>query len=145
MPPASGYSATPLSRKLGFKSGFRCYTNVPLAEYRARFETLPDDLTFVAKPTAPLDFVHLFVVTFRDLVKRITAIHDLLAPSGMIWVSWLKKSSAIPTDVDETTIRDLALSMGLVDVKVCSVDDVWSGLKLVIPVKLRPKAIPRKH
>ncbi|MFO0938196.1 MAG: hypothetical protein U0798_16955 [Gemmataceae bacterium] len=145
MPPASGYSGTPLSRKLGFKSGFRCYTNVPLEEYRARFDTLPDDLTFLIKPAAPLDFVHLFVVTYRDLVKRITAIHNLLTPTGMIWISWLKKASGIPTDVDEGTIRELALSMGLVDVKVCSVDDVWSGLKLVIPVKLRPKSIASKQ
>ena len=75
----------------------------------------------------------------------VTKLHKLLAPAGMIWVSWPKKAAMIPTDVDEGVIREFALSMGLVDVKVCAVDDVWSGLKLVIPVKLRPKPTPRKR
>ena len=143
MPPSSGYSGTPLAKKLGFKPGFCCYTNEPLADYRTRFNSLPEGLTFVATPIAPLDFAHLFVMSFRELVKRVTNVRAVLAPAGMIWVSWPKKAAMIPTDVDEGAIRDLALSMGLVDIKVCAVDEVWSGLKLVIPVKLRPKSTPR--
>ena len=142
MPPTAGYSGTPLAKKLGFKPGFRCYTNEPIADYRARFASLPDDLTFLTKPASPLDFAHLFIISVRELETSVTKLHKLLAPAGMIWVSWPKKAAMIPTDVDEGVIREFALSMGLVDVKVCAVDDVWSGLKLVIPVKLRPKPTP---
>ena len=135
--PTAGYSGTPLAKKLGLKPGFRCF--VTEADYVTRFDELPDDLTFVAKPTAPLDFAHVFVASAADLTKRLTQLLPILAPSGMIWVSWPKKASKVPTDVTEDTIRDVCLPMGLVDVKVCAVDDVWSGLKLVVRVELRKK------
>jgi hypothetical protein len=86
--------------------------------------------------TDKLDFIHLFVKTEQDLAQ-LADLKSKLLPAGMIWVSWLKKSSGIPTDVTENDIRSLALNIGLVDVKVCAVSDIWSGLKLVIPVAQR--------
>jgi len=84
-----------------------------------------------------LDFVHLFVAGQADLISQLPKLKANIKPNGMIWVSWLKKSSGIPTDVTENDIRNLAIAIGLVDVKVCAVSDIWSGLKLVIPVAQR--------
>ena len=88
---------------------------------------------------APLDMVHVFAAGASALRKRLPACRDAIAPDGMVWVSWPKKSSGVATDVTETVVRDTALSLGLVDIKVCAVDDIWSGLKLVIPRDQRTK------
>ena len=136
MPNAAGYSGTPLAKKLGYQADFRCFTNEAEKEYRARFDKLPD-VTFLSKPVAPLDLVHLFVTGAKDLGKELRRFRPMIEPAGMIWVSWPKKASKVPTDITEDTIRELAFPLGLVDVKVCAVDAVWSGLKLVIRVALR--------
>ena len=88
----------------------------------------------VKDSSTKINFAHLFVKTRAELHKFLPELEKQLEPTGMIWVSWLKKSSKIPTDVTEDTIRDFALEIGLVDIKVCAVSDIWSGLKLVIPV-----------
>jgi hypothetical protein len=88
---------------------------------------------------APLDLVHLFATEAKALAARLRSYRKAIAPDGMIWASWPKKASGVATDVTETVVRATALANGLVDIKVCAVDDVWSGLKLVIPVKERGK------
>ena len=84
-----------------------------------------------------IDFAHLFVRSQKDLHSWLPKLRDQLVPNGMIWVSWLKKSSNVPTDVGENDVRTFAIEIGLVDIKVCAVSDIWSGLKLVIPVAKR--------
>ncbi len=143
-PSQAGYSGTPLIKKLGYKPG-QCalFVGVPEALLEVLDqpdfgwsravdgpESLPDD------PPA-LDVVHLFTRERAVLEAALPRLRALLRPAGMIWVSWPKKASKVPTDVTEDVIRELALSMDLVDVKVCAVDQVWSGLKLVIPVAKR--------
>ena len=136
MPKDAGYSGTPLAKKLGHKEGFRCYSTEAEQEYRSRFDLLPE-VTFLSKPQAPLDLVHLFVTDAKGLETQLRRFRPLIEPAGMIWVSWPKKASKVPTDITENTIRELAFPLGLVDVKVCAVDSIWSGLKLVIRVALR--------
>lgn len=105
--------------------------NAP-AGYDRTLGRLPLGITEPSRPgTGALDFVHLFTKSRAELAKTLKALMKPLAPAGMIWVSWPKKASKVPTDITEDVIRDVALPMGLVDVKVCAVDDVWSGLKLV--------------
>jgi Protein of unknown function (DUF3052) len=134
----AGYSGTPLAKKLGIKSGS---TLLPLnapREYRALLVPLPGDVSFVAKPPkAGCDIVHLFVASQADLARDLPKARKAMTADGALWVSWYKKAAKIPTDVTEDRIRDLALKTGLVDVKVCAVSDVWSGLKLVIRKLLR--------
>lgn len=86
-----------------------------------------------------LDFIHLFVKDQADLETALPQLKSQLAPAGMLWVSWPKRASRVKTDVNENTIRDYAVGLGLVDTKVCAINDIWSGLKLVIPLKDRPK------
>ena len=143
-PPQAGYSGTPLVRKLGFKPGQSALLigvpatvpeiiDYPDFGWRLDVETvesLPGDMP-------ALDVVHLFTKERAVLAAALPVLAGLIKPAGMIWVSWPKKASKVPTDVTEDVIRDLALSMDLVDVKVCAVDPVWSGLKLVIPVAKR--------
>lgn len=88
----------------------------------------------------PLDFVHLFTKSRTELEREMKRVSKMLAPAGMLWISWPKKASGVATDLTENIIRETGLALGLVDVKVCAVTDVWSGLKFVIPVKNRPKA-----
>lgn len=133
----AGYSGTPLAKKLGYKTGFRVFVENAPDTYRASLDPLPDDVTFLAKPADDLDLIHLFTDSGKELAAKLKRYQPKLKPAGMIWVSWPKKASKVPTDVTEGTIRDLALPLGLVDVKVCAVDDVWSGLKLVIRKRLR--------
>lgn len=137
----AGYSGTPLVKKLGIKAGsLVALLNEP-AQYFDWISPLPDDVKLIKKPGAkPVDFVHLFVKENKTYVSEVLRFKKALHPDGMIWISWPKKSSKVPTDLDENVIRDFALKNGLVDVKVCAVDDVWSGLKLVIPVKDRKKS-----
>jgi hypothetical protein len=128
----SGYSGTPLATKLSLKDGMRAW-----------FEGMPDSvfdeiakqglqLKELAAPQAPIDAAHIFVSERAPLAAKLAQLMPLLDRAGFIWVSWPKKASKVPTDITEDVIRDAALPMHLVDVKVCSVDDTWSGLKLVI-------------
>ena len=130
----AGYSDTPLVRKLGLKPGMRAAVIAPPQPYHQRLgspESPPLLLADAPLPT-PLDFLHIFTATRTDLECMLASARRALAPAGFVWVSWPKKSSRLPSEVTEDTIRDVALPLGLVDVKVCAVDEVWSGLKLCI-------------
>ena len=133
----SGYSGTPLLKKLGIKPGFRCYVHKPPPGYFDWLHPLPDDLDFRDKFVKGLDLIHLFAEDQQGMRALLLEGRKHVKANGMIWVSWPKKSSGVATDLDENKIRDFGLKSGLVDVKVCAVDDVWSGLKFVIPLKDR--------
>jgi Protein of unknown function (DUF3052) len=131
-----GYSGTPLPKKLGIKNGFRVQlTNAP-AEVRAELREALAECTAV-KQGDSLDFAMLFTKSRAELTNEFPRIGKLLAPAGMLWVSWPKKTSGVATDVDENVVRGIGLDAGLVDVKVCAVTEVWSGLKFVRRVKDR--------
>jgi hypothetical protein len=134
----SGYSGTPLWKKLGIKPGSRvCVLHAPPG-YDAWVSPLPQGASvFSRADERTCDIVHLFVNSFAALDRELGKARLLIRSNGAIWVSWPKKSAKIPTDVDENRIRTLALQGDLVDVKVCSVTDVWSGLKLVVRTHLR--------
>jgi hypothetical protein len=128
----SGYSGTPLAKKLGFNGGMRLWWEEMPDSVRAEIEAERLQLNLLASPEPPIDAAHIFVTERADLDAKLHELMPLLGPAGMIWVSWPKKAAKVPTDITEDVIRDVALPMHLVDVKVCSVDDIWSGLKLVI-------------
>jgi hypothetical protein len=134
---AAGYSSTPTAKKLGLKDGHRVCVLNPPKKYSDVIGRLPKDIALTDRLNHPADIVHVFVTRQADLTSRIQLMRKAIAPDGALWVSWPKKASKVPTDVTEDTIRSLALASGLVDVKVCAIDDVWSGLKLVIPVAQR--------
>ena len=133
----AGYSGTPLVKKLGLKPGMRvCFVNDP-EHLAALLGPLPDDVTLLSRPGRDMDYLHVFTKSARDLERRMPKLIERLAPAGMLWVSWPKKASKVPTDVTEDVVRGQALAAGVVDVKVCAVDEVWSGLKLVRRLKDR--------
>ena len=132
-----GYSGTPLAKKLGIGTGHRVWLAQPPADYRAMVAPLPDGVTFVSKPSTTTDVAHVFTTKRRELEKTLRTLRTALNPDAPIWVSWPKKSSKVPTDITEDVIREVALPLGFVDVKVCAVDEVWSGLKLVVRKELR--------
>jgi hypothetical protein len=131
----AGYSGTPLVQKLGIKPGFKMIVVNEPEGYWDWISPLPEGVVSSAK--APIDFIHLFVTSKKKYETEVLKLRDKLKPEGMIWISWPKKASKVETDMDENIIRDFALKNKLVDVKVCAVNEVWSGLKLVIPVKDR--------
>jgi hypothetical protein len=133
----AGYSGKPLMQKLGLKPGFCLFVDGAPASYDEIVGPLPDDIRIAARLKPPLDVVHIFATKAAVLRKKLPACREAVAPDGMVWVSWPKKSSGVVTDVSENVVRDTALALGLVDIKVCAIDDVWSGLKLVIPRNLR--------
>ena len=135
----AGYSGTPLPEKLGLKP-----------EFRIAFFQLPGDVKTTLKDSlsacrlikdgrAELDFAMIFIRSQAEMKEQFLKFSRQLAPAGMLWVSWPKKSSGVACDMNENDIRDIGLAIGLVDVKVCAVNDVWSGLKFVIPVKHRKR------
>jgi hypothetical protein len=134
---SAGYSATPLVRKLGFKPGMRVrYVAAPDA-FADLVGELPDGVQVLERTAADLDLALLFVTERRELERGLAALQPKLRPAGMIWVAWPKRASKVPTDVSEDVVREVALPRGLVDVKVCAIDGVWSGLKLVVRKELR--------
>lgn len=132
-----GYSATPLSKKLGLKRGARVLTKDAPEAYRDWLAPLPPEVSSSARLRGSVDIVHAFAVERRTLGRALPAWIPRIAPAGAIWISWPKKSSKVETDIREDTVRELALPLGLVDVKVCAVSEVWSALKLVIRRELR--------
>jgi Protein of unknown function (DUF3052) len=134
----AGYSATPLARKLGFKGPMTVCTIDAPRDYREWLEPLEPGVGFSTKVAKPLAAAHFFTTREADLAKGLASLRKLLEPAGFVWISWPKKSAKVATDVTEDTIRRVALPMGFVDVKVCAVSDVWSGLKLVIRKSERP-------
>ena len=135
----AGYSGKTIVQKLGIKPGFRIFVDGVPAAYGDIVGELPDEVTIVSRPKAPLDVVHLFATEAAGLAGRLRKYRDAIVPDGTIWVSWPKKASGVATDLSDVVIRDTALKLGLVDIKVCAIDDIWSGLKFVIPKDLRPK------
>src|ERR1700733_8327849 len=132
-----GYSGTPLPKKLGIKNGFRTFFIGLPADVLAVLQLALKDCVRVPENKAPLDFVILFGSSRMQLEKEFSRTAKVLAPAGMLWVSWPKKSSEVKTDLDENVVRGIGLKAGLVDVKVCAVTEIWSGLKFVRRVKDR--------
>jgi len=128
----AGYSKTPLAQKLGIKAGMKAVVLRAPAGYRQWLAPLPERVSFTEEAVAGSEFVHLFVTERRTLEKELKRLRKLLADAGMLWVSWPKKSSGLASDITEDVIRDVCLPLGFVDVKVCAVDDTWSGLELMI-------------
>ena len=133
----AGYSPTPLVQKLGIKPGARLLFVGAPAGYARTLGALPPGVVPVKILRGPLDFVQFFTTSRNALETKFAALAKALAPAGMLWVSWPKKAAKVETDVTEEVVRAIALKGGLVDVKVCAVDDVWSGLKLVRRLKDR--------
>lgn len=129
----SGYSGTPLARKLSLKDGQRVWWENMPDSVRGEIEAEGLVLDLLEAPVPPIDIAHIFVTVREDMEAKLNALRPLLAPSGFIWVSWPKKASKVPTDITEDGIREVILPhTDLVDVKVCAVDATWSGLKLMI-------------
>jgi hypothetical protein len=139
--PMAGYSGTPLVKKLGIKAGTRIFTESAFSGYPKLLGPLPADAMFVPRLTADTDIIHLFVTKKSDLAKALKSLRVRIRDEAAIWVSWPKKASRMPTDITEDTIRAVALPLGFVDVKVCAVDEVWSGLKLVIRKEQRKQRL----
>jgi hypothetical protein len=133
----AGYSGTPLAKKLGLRPGSRVVVSDAPPNYAALLEPLPDGVRFDAAASEATDLVHAFCTRRDELEARLAAWRRQIRPDAMVWVSWPKKPAKVPTDITEDTIRAAALPLGFVDVKVCAVDEVWSGLKLVIRKALR--------
>ena len=133
-----GYSGTPLPKKLGIKPGMSIAVLTAPQDIDAILGELPDNVTVSHRLTGHRDLVLIFITRQADLASRLPALIDAIAPNGMIWVAWPKRVSKIETDMTEDIIREIVLpNSGLVDVKVCAIDQVWSGLKLVIRKELR--------
>ncbi|HEU4870046.1 MAG TPA: hypothetical protein VFT08_04285 [Pyrinomonadaceae bacterium] len=135
----AGYSGTPLPKKLGLKESSRiALINAP-KDFARELGELPPDAQIVTRVTKPIDIALLFVLTERALLRDFDKLAKKLASNGMIWVAWPKKASGVATDLSEQRVRTIGLDSGLVDVKICAIDEVWSGLKFVIRLKDRPK------
>jgi hypothetical protein len=136
----AGYSGTPLAKKLGIKEGFKVYLVKAPAQYRALLAPLPASVRFTSTANSSTNLVHAFATERSALARLLNTLRKELSHEASIWVSWPKKSSKVPTDITEDAIREVALPLGFVDVKVCAVTEVWSGLKLVVRKELRAKA-----
>ena len=128
----AGYSGAPLVKKLGIREAMQVVVLNRPAGYEELLGTLPEGASIASRPRGEMAFVHLFVTSAADLGATLKRLRKTIARDGVIWVSWPKRASKVATDVTEDVIRAIALPMGFVDIKVCAVDDVWSGLKLVI-------------
>jgi len=133
----AGYSGTPLAKKLGLKEGDLVSVLSAPAGFRKLVEPLPERVRFVAKFDPAARVVHLFATRKAELAKTLALCRKSLEPDAVIWVSWPKKAAKLDTDITEDVIRAVALPMGLVDIKVCAVDETWSGLKLMLRKELR--------
>ncbi|MEQ1763746.1 MAG: DUF3052 family protein [Pyrinomonadaceae bacterium] len=141
----AGYSGTPLAKKLGMKPGMTVVVVGFSGDYSELVSPVPDGVEIAALDTLPngrvsasaVDLLHIFTNSRDELFGLLDSARDVIKQDGAIWVSWYKKAAKLPTEITEDTVRDAALPMGLVDVKVCAVDEKWSGLKLVIRKELR--------
>lgn len=131
MASVAGYSGTPLVQKLGVKPAFRIKTKNAPRNYARLVAPLPEGARISRSFRDDVDLWHLFTRSRAELARQLPLCLDELRPGGMIWVSWPKKSSRVTSDVTEDTVREIALPLGLIDIKVCAVDEVWSGLKVV--------------
>ena len=135
----AGYSSTPLAKKLGIKEGSRIGLVNPPKNLETELGELPDGAEFVKRLTASLDIILFFVLTERALARDFTKLAKKLVSNGMIWIAWPKKSSGVTTDLSFDSVQRIGLDAGLVDVKICAIDDIWSGLKFVYRLKDRAK------
>jgi len=134
----AGYSGTPLAKKLGFKEGFRvAFINEP-SEFLEEIGSLPEGIVFAAPTAHKVDLIMLFVKERSELAKKFSIAAKRLAPAGMLWIGWPKRASGVATDLSENIVREIGLAAGLVDIKVCAIDETWSGLKFVIRLRDRP-------
>lgn len=129
---SAGYSVTPLAKKLGIKEASLVQAVNAPEDYEAMLDPLPPDVTIVENAASPVEMTHLFTNSRDELFSELARLRNLIRQDGAIWVSWYKKAAKLPTEITEDTIREAAFPLGLVDVKVCAVDERWSGLKLVI-------------
>jgi hypothetical protein len=132
-----GYSGTPLARKLGILEAAEVVVVGAPAEYMKWLEPLPPGVRFASEVGKGTRLVHLFLTERSELARRLLGLRTAMCPDAAVWVSWPKKSSKVPTSITEDVIREIALPMGYVDIKVCAVSEVWSGLKLVVRKELR--------
>jgi hypothetical protein len=128
----AGYSGTPLAQKLGIKPSSIVVAIDPPENYRKLLAPIPSGVNFATRPVGNSKFVHLFVKERRALAQHLQSLRQKIAEDAAVWVSWPKKSSGVATDITEDVIRVVALPLGFVDIKVCAVDETWSGLKLMI-------------
>jgi len=133
----AGYSGTPLAKKLGIAEGSKVHVVGAPKNYRVLLEPLPANVRFVSSFDTFTDIVHHFAAQKSELAKALAAYRKKLDPAATVWVSWPKKTAKVPTDITEDVVRAVALPLGFVDVKVCAIDEVWSGLKLVVRRELR--------
>ncbi len=134
----AGYSGTPLARKLGFKEGFRAGFVNPPKGFQKELDNLPDNVEIVVRRLPKqLDLIILFTDSQRSLKSEFKNLARKLARNGMLWIAWPKKASGVATDLSGNSVRQIGLDFGLVDVKVCAVNDIWSGLKFVYRLKDR--------
>jgi hypothetical protein len=133
----AGYSGSPLTKKLGIKEGSQVLLVGAPGHLQDLLAPLPEAVEFVSGLTESTDIVHIFSTRRAELREALADFRPRLKPTGTVWVSWPKKSAKVPTDITEDTVRELALPLGFVDIKVCAVDEIWSGLKLVIRKELR--------
>jgi len=133
----AGYSGTLLAKKLGIKEGFKIRLVNHPEYYFKLFDDFPENVIIKSEKKSKKNLIHFFTKEASELIDNIVLLKNEIEENGMIWISWPKKASKIQTDITEDTVRNLALHNGLVDIKVCAVDEIWSGLKLVIPVKDR--------
>src|SRR5690348_12144531 len=128
----AGYSDTPLLQKLGIKPGTTVVTVNAPTNYRRLLGSIPAGVTFSKRLKLDPNFVHVFTKKRGELAKRLSTLRQKIADTGTVWVSWPKRSSGVATDVTEDVVRVVALPLGFVDVKVCAIDETWSGLKLMV-------------
>ena len=134
----AGYSGTPLTKKLGFKEGFRVGFVNPPKGFQRELGPLPTDVKItVGLLTKPLDLILLFADSQQTLKKEFPRLAQKLAENGMLWIAWPKKASGVATELSDNSVRQIGLDAGLVDVKVCAVNEIWSGLKFVYRLKDR--------
>ena len=136
-PPPIGYSGTPLAKKLGIVAGTCVLAKHAPKNYSGLLEPVPRGVVFQRVLSKDTGIVHLFCTRRATLERELLALRKKLRSDGTVWISWPKQSAKVPTDITEDTIREVALPIGFVDVKVCAVTDVWSGLKLVVRKELR--------
>jgi hypothetical protein len=134
----AGYSATPLWKKLGYRDGAVAWVKNAPANYLPMLQ-LPREVSvrWLDRSKRGITFVHLFATKESDLQKELRSLRKAIDPAGVVWVSWPKKSSGVPTDITEDVVREVALPLGFVDIKVCAIDETWSGLKIMIRRELR--------
>ena len=137
----AGYSGTPLPQKLGIKPGLTVVTINAPTNYRRWLGTIPEGVTFSDRLKPDSSFIHVFTRKRSELANRLPVLRARIADIGTVWVSWPKRSAGVPTDVTEDVVRAVALPLGFVDVKVCAIDETWSGLKLMVRRENRKRAV----